>query len=803
MSAGEQSFFFSLVCRKKKGCSAKMPDVVLINIHGGFPSAMTQRMMEELETVHDLCGSAEVYERVYPTNACAGPAFYDITMDAPLASMTDNCWHPWSHAKTTSRSIFHVFGQNGYKTRLYGAFGLDRRLDPHLHMHMPYDRLQESLKMYGIDEYDLQDSAFTCQLALAHDRAVLERVAETLRDTSRSENTLSVVNLLGCQDAHKCTFHDVDPHKVNIPSMSFERGKYDERIFSESVTCDDPRHEESASHRYDALRRAARLHDWIRGVDSVSLEKEQIIRTITGLHRFSWKCLQQFDNGLSQVLQALRDAERLNDAILYVFSDHPLSLFEHGEHCEAPWDACLRGFLIRKTPHMAAGRFHAPLSLANLPHMLFEDCRIFCDWHVARAPSQTCITLGLAVSWLARANVEPRCDVFDLRTFFVRATVTHNSRLYSIILWFSLSDLARASNLATQRDAPVLSRIYESQLNWNNPILHRTLVEFAQDGAVQMYDLTSDRSELNNLSEHSDWCRSETATEIKRSVDDAMRHHSLEVLPLVIPSNVHALGAERVSICSVQLHHRVRDAIRPLEQVTRPLQSNPEHRVLKTMTTQTEDISLIKALNDTFGTDISSAIAAQLTIRSGPLTVFAPDGLSPDSQLPEWVPPPLRGAHEREAMLDAADRGLLLTDAVSGETHQLTRTANDANVLIRSCRILLQSATSLIYSGGFIIGYRVHHEDISSSDRLLPDVAELCTNEVDQDPTDDSLSIISTTSGTEDALKRKNRTSRQQLGGGAPNYRRTVNAVARIEPIGANVRGSVKAKEQGQNARKR
>lgn len=771
---------------------------------------MTQRMIEELETIGELARCSEVYERAYPTNACAGPSFYDIVMDAPLGSMTDNCWHPWSQCRTTSRSIFHVFGQNGYHTRLFGAFGLDRRLDPHLHMHTPCERLDESLRMYGIDEYELQDPSFTCQLALAHDRDVLERAAATLRDPNRGENALTVINLLGCQDAHKCTFHDMDPHKVNIPSMNFERGKYDERIFSESVIHDDPRCAESASHGREALRRAARLHDWIRGVDSVTLTKEELVRTITGMHRFSWKCLEQLDFGLSQIIQALRETNRYDDAIIYLFSDHAFSLYEHGEHCETPWDSCLRTFAIRKAPHASPTRVHEPLSLGDLPHMLFDDCRFFCDWHVARTLKGTCITLGLAVSWLARANVHPRCDPIGLRTFFVRAVTRHNDRLYAVAFWFSLLDLARASGINTERDPSVLSRVFETRTTWNNPVLSRSFSEFGEDDAFQVYDLTSDRNELHDLSKLPEWCRTDTALAVKQAVDDALRHHKLEMLSLIVPTNVHALSANRVSVCSVMLHNRVRDLIHPLERAPSPTTTMTPRPALRGAATQTEDISMIKALNDAFGTDISTAIASRLTVRSGPLTVFAPDGLSPDAQLPNWVPPPLRGAHEQQAMLDAADRGLLLTDAVNGDTHRLTRTASDTNVLMRSCRILLQSATSLIYSGGFIIGYRVHEEP-SISEALLggsaeetsADMIELTPNEGDNETTDDTMSVISAASGT-DETKRKNKTSRQHLGN-SMSHRRPLSSTTRVEPIGlsTNTRGSVKAKEQGQNARKR
>ena len=781
-----------------------MPEVLLINIHGGFPSAMTKRMTEELDAFRELAATSAFYERAYPTHACAGPALHDIVMDAPLGTMTDNVWHGWSHRKTASRTLFHVFQQHGYRTRLFGMFGLDRRLDPHVHMHVEHAKLQHALQVYGVDECDLQDAAFTCQLGLAHDRDAFDRVEAMLRDASRPPHTLTMVNLLGCQDVHKCSFHDMDPHRNVIPPMKFERGQYDDRIFSASVIDDDSRQTGTGAHSIPALHRASRLHDWIRGLDGAGLSREDVVRTTTGLHRFCWKCLEQLDEGLARIVQALREIGRLDDAIIYVFSDHPISLYEHGEYSDAPWDSCLRSFLLRRGPRAQACRVDTPLSLADLPRMLFDDCHLSCDWHVARALPDATLTLGIAVSWLARAGVAPRCDSLALRTFFVRCTVAYNDRVYAIVFWFSLLDMAAASSYTTERPAPVLSRIYEKQTSWTNPVLTLSMHDFAARGALQVYDHSNDRNELHNIAvERTSWCASAAASSIKVRADEAIRHHRLEELLLTVPENVHAITPERVSVCSVQLYNRVRETIHPLASASSVAPPIPQPRLFVDANTQTEDVSLMKALNAAFGVEVSSAISSLVAVAEGPLTVFAPDGLNADAQLPSWVPPPLRGAYERDALLDAADRGVPLTDAAKGDAHTLTRADTSSSVMLRRCRILLHSATSLVYSGGFILGYRVHEAPVEYSDTLQLVDGTSDAKSVKSDDVDGAHDATSVASFVQDD-KRKAMRSRQHV-----HTPRARISTTRVDAPGSSnlhqplVRGSVKAKEAGQNARHR
>lgn len=657
-----------------------MPHVILINVHGGYPTAMVKRSLCELPGFARLAKISHTNDRVYPTNVCAGPSLHDIFMDAPLGTMSDSVWHAWAFVQHATRSIFHVFKQHGYRTRLFGCFGLDRRLDPSTHMHTDAHALNQTLSMYGIDEYDSQDPAFTCQVGSAHDSDALQRVAAHLEKHEATPNMMTVVNLLGCQDAHRCLFSSLDP------SQRHGALEYDERQFSKNVLSDSPRDE--GGQVIEALRRAALTHDWIRGVTDKPT-REETIRSVTGMHEVCWKCLQRLSQGVGDILDILERQNRLHDATIYLFSDHPMSLYEHGQICETPWEACLRSFLLRKTPASTASSCSTPMSFAQLPELLFRDAAI-----AAQPPWRTvslqdcCVTLGLACSWLGRASVAPAMNPSDLRTFFLRTILEHNDRPYAFTFWFSLSELTRAATLMPNE--------------WENPVLKFDLDAFAEKAALQAFEHVSDPHELSNLALSEAWVRGDLAKELKAQIDRGLREVGLQNIRLKIPPCANTLTIDHINLCTVQLHHRV---FRRLAQ--------PAPRQLPTASrtstaTQTETPTLSVALQDTFGRDIGRLISAQLgaSTPDQPLTIFAPESGIKTDKWSMWAPPPLRGAYTQDVMKRVASHGISVTDALRGDMHTV-QPFDDENVFFKSCRILLRTAVRIFHSRGYAIGYRV------------------------------------------------------------------------------------------------
>lgn len=658
-----------------------MPEVIVLNVHGGYPSSMVDRSLCELSGFRQLAKISATYDRAYPTNACAGSALHDIIMDAPIGTMPDAVWHSWAFVQHATRTMFHVFKQNSYDTRLIGAFGLNRSLEPGIHMHTLSDELRTALRTYGIDECDPQDASFTCQVAFAHDDEALERLVSHI-DTDADTSRLTVVNLLGCQDAQRCAFAELDPQSRG--SVPLDDDDYDERRFSESVLEDDARSALAPSHQIDALRRAVMTLDWIRG-HATPPSREQTVRSISAMHELCWKCLCRLDDALQKVLAVLAARNRLEDAIIYLFSDHAMSLYEHGQICEAPWESCLRTLWIRKAPHATARRISAPTSLAELVPALFADTNIspVPPW---RDPPNTkgCITLGLASSWLGRASMPPVVSPLELRTFFLRAVLVYRDQRYAFTFWFSLGDL--------------MSFPANPDCEWPNPVLRHTLSMFSKNKALQVYNHATDPHETNNLGQDATWIHGDTATELKLRIDAVVRGFGLERLRLRIPSNPEMIGVDKIDLCAVQLHHRV---VRKLAPPVAALADVAD------AATQTESSpSLLAALKTAFG-NLSAEPRLPPTTSKYPITIFVPyDTYANDATWPTWAPPPLRGAYTRDTMQRVATHGLLVTDALRGETHTL-HTFDDNHVVFGQCRILLQTAINIIHSRGYVIAYSV------------------------------------------------------------------------------------------------
>lgn len=658
-----------------------MPEVIVLNVHGGYPSCMVDRSLCELAGFIQLAKLSATYDRVYPTNACAGSALHDIIMDAPIGTMTDAVWHSWAFVQHATRTMFHVFKQNGYETRLIGAFGLDRSLEPGMHMHTPSDELRTALRAYGIDECDPQDASFTCQVAFAHDDEALQRLVSHI-DTDADTSRLTVVNLLGCQDSQRCVFAELDPQRRGCQPLGDD--EYDERQFSESVLEDDARSALAPSHQIDALRRAVMTLDWIRGHANPP-SREQTVRSISAMHDLCWKCLRRLDDALQKVLAVLAARNRLQDAIIYLFSDHAMSLYDHGQICEVPWESCLRTLWIRKAPHGTAHRTSAPTSLAELMPALFADTNITPAPPWRDAPNtKGCITLGLASSWLGRASMPPAISPLELRTLFLRTVLVYRDRRYAFTFWFSLGDLV---SFSTHHDC-----------EWPNPVLRHTLSVFFKNKALQVYDHATDPHETNNLGQDVTWIQGDTATELKLRINAVIHAFGLERLRLRVPSNPEMIGVDKIDLCAVQLHHRV---VRKLA----PPVSALAH--VADAATQTESSpSLVVALKAAFGHLIAEP-RLPTTASKYPITIFVPDEThANDATWPTWAPPPLRGAYTRDTMHRVATHGLLVTDALRGETHTL-QPFDDTQVVFGQCRILLQTGINIIHSHGYVIGYRV------------------------------------------------------------------------------------------------
>lgn len=562
--------FFLLSCASAvrwSGQNRMTRRVIVINLHGGFPSCYVDIIFRYLDSFRRIREVAQVYTRVYPTNPIAACSLHDLIMDAPLGSMTDACWHPWSRPVVPQRSIFHVYKSAGYTTHLMGAYGIDANFDHHRCMrNFPVD-LRSQLQQMGIDHFDSEDAAFTCRMGLAHDRQIIEQLLHALQEWKAEEKHMCVINLLACQDVHKCSWMPqcsealvpVLDESAWMPDAMRENAT--ETSLSANHIDGDPRRFVSSQRdgalRADehALQRMSMLDDHIRGERHEAPGKEKLVRTVRGLHLYAWRILRALDEALEPLVDALLADE---EASFIVTSDHLLSLYEHGVRCEAPWDACLRSFLTLTTPYSRTGKCALPIddtpqSLAALPHLLLQLLNTRTPSWIAHSPETgAAVTMCVAPSLACRANVEPRVDPFALHFMWLRVVVATNDRVYALVSWWSMDELIESTvaagwmkPLEVSMDTFKAGRV-QGQPTWRLPY------DMRPPNAV--YDLSIDSAETNNLVLVDGWLQSVEAIHLVDRARRVAKEFGYDRrMRIQFPKMVHTLSPDEVAMCSVQV----------------------------------------------------------------------------------------------------------------------------------------------------------------------------------------------------------------------------------------------------------
>ena len=109
------------------------------------------------------------------------------------------------------------------------------------------------------------------------------------------------------------------------------------------------------------------MDDWLRGDAHERPGKEHMIRTLRVLQHVAWQGLATLDAALTPIVDYIVS----HPHVKFVFmSDHPLSLYEHGVRCEAPWEGCLRTFVHSPTASHASGK--TPTSTNVFLSLVFE-----------------------------------------------------------------------------------------------------------------------------------------------------------------------------------------------------------------------------------------------------------------------------------------------------------------------------------------------------------------------------------------------------------------------------------------------
>lgn len=493
---------------------AQRQDVYVINLNC-VPSALIERAFRQLPAFARLRMVSSMYWNAVTTNTNRDAAFHDLIMQAPLGHMCDSARYPWS-VPTQESSVFDLFRAAGYETEMWGAFGLDPSLDPHV---VPEpDVVVSRSNVIERDKCEPHDSAFLpCGLASAHDAQTLRRATESASrnrdDDHHRPPRFMVVNLLGCEDVAR---YGADaPAHVARRAMASERaypsGGDPARFFSQSVTGDDPRNGGSGGRACEipALRARALFDDACTG----GAGGMQLLPFVHRLHDMAWEELCAIDSCLGHFLDALRDTMRLSTVAC--LATNVFALREHGACAWGPWVCNTRSFLALHLPGQTREEeLRSPISLAALMPMVLESAGL--GSRLPYRPSLTHqhvpLTLSLAPSNLASASLV-NVERLEFVTHFIRALVGE----HSLIMWFSTESLLLAGDT---RD-----KIGSKRTEWPNPLLGRTLADLIQSPHMfgcQIYNLGSDPQELCDLSLDPYWLSTPLPSQLKDAADRAM-----------------------------------------------------------------------------------------------------------------------------------------------------------------------------------------------------------------------------------------------------------------------------------------
>ena len=550
-----------------------MKDIVIINIQN-FPSGMIA-VFENLETVKFCKKRGVFYRYAYNTNANASAAFHDMIMDAPFNSLCDNVWYPWSKNSTASRSIFHMFRQQGFETYFFGAFGLEKDLDPHSNL-LRNQSIETILESYGITHFmSHYDSAFSCHYDPKHDEKCLNSALQLL-DTTSTNPRFVWINLLGCSNiAHTCTGSLCDIPRVPYFTIKQHSDALENNSLVKSCE-DDPRLETSASFEIEACRRDVMLEDALK---RQCLHDSDRNKTLQSFRYLVFTYFLSIDKLLHKIAI-------LDNQYFALFSTHAIGMREHGVCEHLPWETCNRSFMTLFP--FSANNVDSPVCVQSCIYYILNSMGMNTAYlhRPTLIDTSGALILGFSPSWLCKANIIPRIEAHTFRVFFIRGVFFLHSRLYAVNVWFSLHDS-------------------EGMGHFRNPIFKVTnMKDLNTISNVYVYDLTCDIDEMSNIALY-EWFESDTASLLFGLLQSTSKAYDYEIL--------HGDFDVNISIDNTRVHY--------LQTIV-----NKETPKIFTNTigTQTDASSILVSIQPLIPTIYFPQIKAMLSSQHGSVTVLIP-----------------------------------------------------------------------------------------------------------------------------------------------------------------------------------
>ena len=493
--------------------------VLIINLWGGHPSAFVDATLQHLATTTYLRTlGADMCSRAYTTNsspACAGHDFM-VPSSNSVANMIDDIWHPWSEG--TKSSIFHEARQAGYKTWLFGAFGLDAAQEERTANGVDLD--SNSLSSFGVDVFNTLDGAFSNEES--YDAQTLDSATHLIASWKCNERHFCIINLLACEKIKSYSFKNIEERadKALTPTTNAsawmstvedkggDANKRANKVPASSlagrVVLDkhpngrkqkekSTKNQEGAPHSStpEAQHRTTLFQNLCRGETGAPPSFTQVVDGVNAMDTAAWEILKGLDSRMHTLLQVCM---RVSDgaASTLLTSTHSISMYEHACMTELPWEACTRSFFVMCTPQTRAIAVNEQANEKwNLQHGP-TSLRVIIGWLRAQlrsslgniSPSNTdhdaCITTCLRPSLLCAAQISPQEEAFDMSIFWARVVVPLRSRVYALVFWWSVNDMAELNTSSA-------SEVNSSARNTSMLLKHRLshLHSIRQHGGIR------------------------------------------------------------------------------------------------------------------------------------------------------------------------------------------------------------------------------------------------------------------------------------------------------------------------------
>ena len=413
----------SVFCQKNYSCFMQMY-VIVINFWGVFPDALLN--------AHSLHSTIWKWSRLTVAWRL-GHMITPIVSTRLQTSSTPPSRPMEEHVSTTEAC--------GYRVKMFGAFGLNTRLDPQSDRNHIFDA-QNELRVHGIDTFSHIDGAYYAGCSLAHDKAVLHDAIDLVLKDESDQPTVLWFNLLECADTLK--------RRVETKVKDAVKNGLDIKYWSERYddTAIDGR--KVPPNVYDSLHG----HQWSALIDEVcdhelsqygekSGRTSRRPRTVHDAHEPAWDDLCSLDEYAAAFLKVLMEQKHVSTVCS--LATHVFSLQEFGGRTCLPVEACCRSFWCRTTC--------APPSTSSRP--VGMKCGVTHLTFVHRRQGERSRTLWNLEIGTANSNVAPQ-PPHKSPMSAAPLVLPDKGRIYSMVYAWTLRDLTRFVQSKNWRSAPFL-----------------------------------------------------------------------------------------------------------------------------------------------------------------------------------------------------------------------------------------------------------------------------------------------------------------------------------------------------------